>query len=163
MNAAPPGVAGPLVRAWLLTGVVDATFATVQSVAFSHSTVARLWQGVASVPFGARALDGGSTFVVVGLLIHFAVALLWSSVLLVGLLQVRWLRRLVAGPAGPLKAALGYGPLIWMTMSLVLIPLVAHRPPNLTARWLVQLVGHIPFVALPIAVMLAPVARSRLP
>jgi hypothetical protein len=38
---------------------------------------------------------------------------------------------------------------MWMTMSLVVIPLLAQRPP-ITYRWWIQFFGHIPFVALPI-------------
>lgn len=156
-------VVGPLLGAWLLTGIVDGTFSSVLSAGFYGSTVGRLWQGVASVPFGAKALEGGTTYVLIGLLLHFGVALGWSIVFLVGLLNVGWLRRLVAGPGGVMKAAVLYGPLIWLVMSLVVIPMLAHRPPNITYRWWIQLFGHIPFVALPIAAMLAPVARSRLP
>ena len=40
-----------LVRAWLLTGVVDGLFACVMSVIYSGS-VTRVWQGVASTLLG---------------------------------------------------------------------------------------------------------------
>jgi uncharacterized membrane protein YagU involved in acid resistance len=48
-----------------------------------------------------------------------------------------------------LAAAAVYGPIVWMVMSLVVIPLLVHRPPSITPRWWIQLAGHIPFVALP--------------
>jgi hypothetical protein len=35
-------------------------------------------------------------------------------------------------------------------MSLAVIPLLVHRPPTINFRWWVQLLGHIPFVAIPI-------------
>ena len=35
-------------------------------------------------------------------------------------------------------------------MSLVVIPLLVRRPPTIGFRWWVQLVGHFPFVGLPI-------------
>jgi hypothetical protein len=35
-------------------------------------------------------------------------------------------------------------------MSLVVIPLLVHRPPTISYRWWVQFFGHIPFVAIPI-------------
>jgi uncharacterized membrane protein YagU involved in acid resistance len=54
------------------------------------------------------------------------------------------------------KAAALYGPLVWMTMSLVVIPLLVHRPPAITTRWWIQLFGHIPFVGLPIASAIGP-------
>ena len=40
-------------------------------------------------------------------------------------------------------------------MSLVVIPLLVHRPPSITFRWWVQLIGHAPFVGLPIAAVAA--------
>ena len=43
-----------------------------------------------------------------------------------------------------------YGPCVWLVMSLVLIPLLRHLPPALTVRWWIQLVGHVPFVGVPI-------------
>jgi hypothetical protein len=36
--------------------------------------------------------------------------------------------------------------LIWMVMSLAVIPLLVHRPPAISIRWWIQLIGHIPFV-----------------
>lgn len=52
-----------LLRAGLLTGVTDGLFACVLALWFYHSTVTRLWQGVASVLLGKSALDGGMTTV----------------------------------------------------------------------------------------------------
>jgi len=35
-------------------------------------------------------------------------------------------------------------------MSLVVIPLLVHHAPTFSIRWWIQLVGHFPFVGLPI-------------
>jgi len=35
-------------------------------------------------------------------------------------------------------------------MSLVVIPILAHRPPSITVRWWIQWFGHIFFVGIPI-------------
>ena len=43
-----------------------------------------------------------------------------------------------------------YGPFVWAVMSLVVIPLLVHRPPTIGARWWIQFLGHFPFVGLPI-------------
>jgi len=40
-------------------------------------------------------------------------------------------------------------------MSCAVIPLLLHRPPTITARWWVQLLGHFPFVGLPIVTCIA--------
>ncbi len=53
------------VGAGLLTGISDGLFSSVLAVAFYHSTVARLWQGVASTLLGPEALTGGSSAVLV--------------------------------------------------------------------------------------------------
>ena len=47
-----------------------------------------------------------------------------------------------------------YGPLIWLVMSLVVIPAFSHRPPTINFRWWMQFVGHFPFVGLPIVAMI---------
>jgi hypothetical protein len=129
-----------LVVAWLLTAITDALFSSVLSVAFYHSTVTRLWQGVASTLLGKSAFDGG----------HFGVAFAWSAVFLILFENSARIRRAVWSEHGVLKVASVYGPLIWIVMSFAVIPLLLHRPPSITLRWWVQLLGHIPFVAVPI-------------
>lgn len=154
-----------IVRAGLLTGVTDGLFASVSSVAF-HSTVTRLWQGVASTLLGKGAFDGGIATAAVGVLMHFGVALGWSAVFVALFERSRRIRGLLESPYGALKIASLYGPFIWLVMSLAVIPLLLHRPPAITGRWWVQLVGHIPFVALPIAWSVgrrAPAAHEAVP
>ena len=139
-----------LLRAGLLTAVTDGLFSSVLVVAAYGSTVTRLWQGVASVLLGPGAFDGGLRTVLVGLAMHVAVAFTWSAVFLVLVRRASWLRQLVGSRYGVLKAAAVYGPLVWVVMSIVVIPLLVRRPPAINFRWWVQLVGHFPFVGLPI-------------
>ena len=139
-----------LVRAGLLTAASDCAFATVLTIFFFNSTFMRLWQGVAAVPLGREALEGGAWTMWVGLGLHVCVAFFWSAVFLFGAMRLGTVRRLLVSPLGMLKVASLYGPLIWLAMSLVVIPLFTKQPPTLTPRWWVQLIGHIPFVALPI-------------
>jgi uncharacterized membrane protein YagU involved in acid resistance len=143
-----------LLRAGLLTGVVDGLFATVQSL-IAGSTVTRLWQGVASVLLGKSAFAGGTRTALIGVLMHFAVAFAWSAVFLLLVSRSASLRRVLASRGGIIKVALVYGPLIWVVMSCAVIPLLTHRPPNITLRWWVQLLGHFPFVGLPIVASIA--------
>jgi hypothetical protein len=145
-----------LVRAWLVTGVTDALFSSALAAFFYGSTVTRLWQGVASVPMGAGAFTGGLRTAATGLALHFGVAFAWSAIFLALVLASSWLRGVLATPYGVITVAAIYGPSIWMTMSLVLIPLFTHRPPAINVRWWVQFFGHIPFVAMPMVALLAP-------
>jgi hypothetical protein len=131
-----------LVRAGLLTAVTDGLFSSVLVVAAYGSTVTRLWQGVAAVLLGPGAFDGGLRTALVGLAMHVAVAFTWSAVFLVLVRRASWLRRLVGSRYGVLKVAALYGPFVWTVMSLVVIPVLVHRPPTIGFRWWVQLVGH---------------------
>jgi hypothetical protein len=147
-----------LVQAGLLTGITDGLFASVQA-AIGGSTFTRLWQNVASVLLGKEAFDGGTTTALIGILMHFGVAFAWSAVFLLLASRSAWLRRVLTSRGGIFKVAAVYGPAIWMVMSLVVIPLLAHRPPNVNPRWWVQLAGHFPFVGLPIVGMIGRGAR----
>src|SRR5262245_46331583 len=137
-------------RAGVLTGITDGLFSSVLSVAFYHSTVQRLFQGVASTLLGAEAFNGGNLTFAIGVLMHFGVALGWSVLFLLAVNRARWIRNLLNSPYGVIKVATLYGPFIWMVMSLAVIPVLLQRPPAINARWLTQLIGHIPFVGIPI-------------
>jgi hypothetical protein len=139
-----------LVRAGIITGIVDGLFSSVLVSVFYGSTVMRLWQGVAATLLGPSAMEGGTRAAAVGVLMHFGVAFGWSAVFLALYEGSARLRRAVRSRAGAVGVAAVYGPMIWMVMSLLVIPTLVHRPATLTYRWWVQLIGHVPFVALPI-------------
>jgi hypothetical protein len=143
-----------LLRAGLLTAVTDGLFSSALAAFVYGSTVTRLWQGGASVPLGAAAFDGGSRTAAIGVLMHVGVAFGWSAVFLLLVVSSSGLRGVLAEPYGVIAVAGVYGPLIWLVMSLAVIPLFTHRPPAINIRWWVQLVGHVPFVALPIVALI---------
>jgi hypothetical protein len=144
-----------LVRAWLSIAVVDWLFASTLGVVAYHSTVSRVWQGVASVVLGPSALQGGLRTVLVGTALHLCVAFTWTAVFVGLALLSERLRRFIATPAGVLAASVVYGPLVWIIMSTVIIPTATGRPPTIGARWWMQIVAHMFFVALPIVAMVA--------
>ena len=142
-----------LIRAWLATAASDFVFSSVLVSVFYHSTVTRLWQGVASVPFGQWALQSGLTGAVIGVGLHLCTAFTWTSVFVLGVMRMAWVRRTIVSGAGVLLLATVYGPLIWLCMSFVVIPSFTHRPPTVNFRWWVQTFGHIVFVALPMLIV----------
>jgi hypothetical protein len=144
-----------LLRAGLLTGAADGLFSSVLATVFYNSSVTRLFQGVASAVLGKQALDGGTPTALLGVLIHFGVAFGWSAVFLFVVMRWRRISALLDSKNGVAKVAALYGPFVWLVMSLVVIPILFHRPPSITLRWLVQLIGHIPFVGLPIVATIA--------
>jgi hypothetical protein len=149
-----------LLRAGLVTGVTDGLFSSVLSVAFYHSTVTRLFKGVAAVVLGMSALNGGTGTALIGVLLHFCVAFAWSAVFLFGVLRLAWVRRVLDSRGGVVKIALLYGPFVWLVMSLVVIPVLLHRPPTFNIRWWIQFFGHALFVGLPIVALTARPARN---
>lgn len=138
-----------LLRAWLLTGVIDGTWAIVLTLLYGRS-LARLWQGIAATAFGERMFDGGTAAIALGVLMHFGVAFAWSALFLLLVTRSAWLRRVIDSPDGVWKVAAIYGPLIWIVMSAAVIPLLTGKPLVMTWRWWIQLAGHIVFVGLPI-------------
>lgn len=139
-----------LARAGLLTALTDGVFSSVLSVAFYHSTVTRLFQGVAATLLGADAFAGGARTAVIGVLMHVGVAFGWSAVFLFLVAPLSRVRALLASRYGVLKVAALFGPMVWVIMSLAVIPLLVHRPPLIGVRWWIQFVGHALFVGLPI-------------
>jgi hypothetical protein len=139
-----------LLRAWLTLTIVDGIFATALPVVAYGQPFGRVWQFVASTLLGPSALQGGGRAIAVGLVMHAATALVWTTVFMALALLSPRLRRAAATPGGMLAAASVYGPLVWMVMSLLVIPRFTGRLPTLNGRWWVQLVAHVPFVALPI-------------
>jgi hypothetical protein len=149
-----------LVRAGLLTAVTDGLFSSLLSVFAYGSTVTRLFQGVASVLFGQAAFDGGTRTAIIGMVMHVGVAFWWSAVFLWLIDRWSWLRTLRVKPYGIITIASGYGPFVWMVMSLIVIPSLTHRPPSITIRWWIQFVGHILFVGVPIVTCIPPLSRG---
>jgi hypothetical protein len=139
-----------LLRAGITTGIVDGLFSGILAQFFYGSTAVRLFQGVAATLLGNGALEGGIRTAAIGLAMHFGVAFGWSTVFLALFAASSGLRAVLSKPGGVVKAAAVFGPAVWMTMSLVVIPWLVHRPPTINSRWFVQLVGHFPFVGLPI-------------
>lgn len=94
-------------------------------------------------------MGGGAGITVLGLLMHVSVALWWSSVFVV-LSESGRLREAVRPLGGAMAVACVYGPFVWATMSLLVIPMFTHRAPVINARWWIQLVGHAASVGMPI-------------
>ena len=141
-----------LFRAGLMTTIIDGLFSSVLSVAAYDSTFSRLFQGVASTLVGSSAFTGGARTTALGVLMHCGVAFGWSAIFVFGVMRSARIRNVLASRYGTLKVASVYGPAIWLVMSLLIIPLLLQRPPAISIRWWVQLIGHFPFVGVPIVV-----------
>lgn len=110
--------------AWLLAGTLDITAAILYYVGPSPAGSARLLQGIASGVLGARAFDGGAATALLGLALHYLIALIWALILFGAFRIVGVLRRhlVVTGVV--------YGFIVWCVMNLIVLPLsnVRHTP-----------------------------------
>lgn len=143
-------IAASILVTWLVTAAWDCVCASLLSVLAYGSTFSRLWQGVASTVLGPAALTMGARGVAAGLALHLFVAFVWSAAFVLAVARSARLRRVLDRPAQAMAVASLYGPLIWLVMSIVVIPAATGRPPAFGFRWWVQIVAHIPFVTLPL-------------
>jgi len=150
-----------LVKTWLAVAVTDALFASATGMFIPPVvTPARVFRGVASVLLGKSALEGGASTALIGLAMHFGVALAWSTLFLLAVRNIPWVREsLETWPRALLLAAI-YGVSIWLIMTWIVIPSMIHRPPTLSTKYWVQLIGHIPFVVGPMILVNRRAARS---
>jgi hypothetical protein len=133
-----------------VTAAWDFLCASALAVFAYGSTLSRFWQGVAATVLGASALEMGARGVAAGLILHLLVALTWSAAFVLAVAGSSALRRALNQPVGALMVAIIYGPLIWLVMSLAVIPLATGRLPALGFRWWVQIIAHVPFVTIPL-------------
>jgi hypothetical protein len=152
-----------VVPVWLVTATWDFLCATALSIFAYHTTVAQLWRGVASTVLGPAALQGGAMAVAAGVGLHLAVALTWSAIFVAAVRVWPALRRGIQSPAGAFGVAALYGPVIWLVMSLIVIPLATGRPPRFGARWWIQIGAHIPFVTIPLVFTARRILGAREP
>lgn len=108
----------------LIAGTLDALAASIQFYLRTGNSPAGVWRYVASALLGPSARTGGSGTVVVGLLMHFGIAMGWTILFFAA--ASRW-RTLRAHPwvVGPL-----YGVFVWAMMTRVLVPLTRIGPPG---------------------------------
>ena len=140
---------GAIVKTGLAVGVSDGIFASLAAFIPPAVTPLRVFRGVASVLIGKQALDGGLPAGLLGIGMHFFVATFWSTLFVLAIRYSPALRAAINSNGRALLVAAIYGMGIWMFMSLVFIPAMVHRPPTITTKWWVQLIGHIPFVVGP--------------
>jgi hypothetical protein len=143
-------VASAVLVTWLVTATWDFVCASALSIFAYHATFGRFWQGVASTALGPRALEMGASGVAAGLGLHLFVAFIWSTLFVLALARSGRLRGIVERRGGAILVACVYGPVIWLVMSLAVIPLATGRPPTFAFRWWVQVFAHVPFVTLPL-------------
>jgi uncharacterized membrane protein YagU involved in acid resistance len=139
--------------AGLLAGALDIT-ATSTLMSLQGMPPERLWQGVASGALGTSAFKGGAKTAALGLLFHFAIAFIVAAI------YYAISRQFPITTERPILSGALYGVVVHLVMSRIVVPLSAVPKREFSAKaFLTQLVIHICFVGLPIALAVAHFSR----
>jgi hypothetical protein len=139
--------------AGLVAGTLDMT-ATSTLFALQGLSVERLWQTIASGVLGNVAFKGGKRTAAVGLCFHFAIAFAVAAV------YYALSCRLPVLLERPFLYGAAYGVAVHVVMNRVVLPL-SRAPKRVFSMkaFLMQLVIHICFVGLPVALTIRHFSR----
>ena len=152
-----PSVRRAILWAWLACGILDITSAVVITIA-NGSKPARMLQGIAASVLGPQSFKMGAATAILGLAMHFLVAL--SATLVFYVASRRWPAML----ANPLVSGILFGVFWLLVMYRGVIPALAAlrplwiaNPPKrpLPDLWPVPLFVHMTCVGLPIALAMS--------
>jgi uncharacterized membrane protein YagU involved in acid resistance len=140
-------------RAGLLSGALDIT-ATSLLVRAQGVPFKRLLQGISSGALGASAFQGGKKTAAAGLAFHFFIAFVAATVF------YAFSRKLPVLLDHPFFSGTFYGIAVHLVMNRIVLPISAAPKREFSARaFLTQLVIHIFFVGLPIALIVSHFSR----
>jgi hypothetical protein len=134
-----------ILYATLLAGALDATDGVV-FFGLQGLNPIQVLQYIASGVLGGRSFQGGLATAGVGVLVHFAIALVVTAIYVLASrripgLRLQWIR-----------FGLLYGAAVWVVMNLVILPVTAVAASHITTAALWNgVIGHALFVGLPIA------------
>ena len=144
--------AASILKAGATVAILDASYVVIVYVWILHLTTAsRIFQGIASRLIGKAALDGGAPTALLGLLLHFTVAYIWTIVFYLALRTLPALREFTATTKGKIIAGALFGATVWLVMNFGIVPLFGGKsvaPPHW--QFYTQLVWHMIAVGPPI-------------
>ncbi|HEX8772943.1 MAG TPA: hypothetical protein VF735_05010 [Pyrinomonadaceae bacterium] len=132
----------------LVVGILDGLFALIFYGLILGAQPMRIFQSVAAGLLGKASFDGGTRTFLLGVLLHFVVALCIAAVYYAASLKLPLLidHAIVSG--------LVYGMIAYLVMNYVVIPLsaIGYRPSSFRL-FLPAFIGHALLVGLPIALL----------
>jgi uncharacterized membrane protein YagU involved in acid resistance len=147
----------PILIGGLIAGAFDITYACVYSYTLRGTRPFRILQSVASGAFGEKALTGGTKMALIGLVLHFLIAITAAGVYF---LASRKLKILISRP---ITCGMLYGICIYLFMNFVVLPLSAipfkmsYPWPSLAGGLLIHMLG----IGLPIALVVRAYSKSE--
>ncbi len=143
----------------LAVGILDLLFAFTFYALILGAKPLRIFQSVAAGLLGREtAYAGGIKTFLLGILLHFAVA---SGIAAVYYLASRVLPVLLRHPV---ISGLVYGPIAYLGMNYIVVPLSAIRRfpgPKKLSIFLTEIIGHALLVGLPVALLASRSAKAN--
>ena len=104
----------------------------------------RVFQSVAAGVLGRPSFDGGVPTALLGLGLHFTIALIWTSIYALIVRRLAVVRALVRTTGGTILVGAIYGVVIWCAMDFIVIPLsrATFTPVSKPAFWQ-QFIWHM--------------------
>jgi len=116
-------------------GLIAGTLDLSDAIIYSHIrgvTAERVCQYIASGLIGTRAFSTGTKSAVLGVILHYFIAISWTAIFYV------LSRRLAILTRHPVLSGLAYGLAVYLFMNLIVVPLSAvprpKGPPSLVSR-----------------------------
>ncbi len=136
-----------VLSAGLIAGVLDIAYVIIV-YGFRGVAAERILKGIAAAVLGPEAHQGRWGIAMLGLGLHFTVALTAATVFYALSRKLRFLTKF-AVPSG-----IAYGGAVWLVMNLLVLPLTA-TPPKVfpPPGWPIILFAHLVCVGLPIALV----------
>jgi uncharacterized membrane protein YagU involved in acid resistance len=116
-----------IVVAGIVTGTLDIVAAFASAYLQNLTTPPAVLRFIASGIFGTDAFDGGFLMALVGLVLHFVIAFIWS------LIYFRLYKLFPSIGKRAVVAGLVYGLMVWLIMNRVVLP--ASNAPQLPFNW----------------------------
>lgn len=140
----------------LVVGILDGLFALVFYGLILGAQPMRIFQSVAAGLLGKASFEGGTRTFLLGVLLHFVVALCIAAVYYAASLRLPILidHAVVCG--------LIYGLIAYLVMNYIVIPLSAIGPrPSSLRLFLPAFIGHALLVGLPVALLARRSAKAK--
>jgi len=129
----------------LVAGTLDIALAFLYNYIRFNILPGAILQYIAATVFGKGSMSPGMAMVV-GLLIHYGIALVWVGLYFIVYPKINLFR------SQPFIAGVFYGFFVWCMMNLLILPLWTNKPvPNMNANALFNLLILIVAIGLPAA------------
>jgi hypothetical protein len=158
-----PTISGTLERAFVLilkVGIIAGTLDIADALIFSHFrgvAPGRVFQYIASGLIGMQSFQLGSSSVILGIALHYAIALAWTAIFYTASRKFAILLR------KPVISGVIYGLAVYLFMNLVALPLsgVPHpiKVASLTSR-INGVLAVVFFIGLTISLLIRRESRS---